>query len=175
MWPILSHKNQLNTCTIPLGSFLAGCLLLRTLPDYLTCQCLKEYPQSPTYCHWHTADTMLWSCTRMLAMMSVYFGKDWEFSDAATVLQTREMETLKTSSVKDGMHHPTLQWSHNTVIHTITLLGPYAVASSILIQILTISNMTFNVATLLCNKLGSTFEFGITGVPTRGNGSTNHP
>jgi len=56
-----------------------------------------------------------------------------------------------------------------------TLLVPYAVTSPILIQILTISNMTFNVYTPLCNKLGSMFEFGITGVQTRGNGSTNHP
>lgn len=94
MWSIPSHKNQLNTCTIPLGSFLTGCLLQRTLPSYLTCQCLKEYPQSPTYCHWHTADTTLWSCTRMLAMMSVYFGKDSEFSDVATILQTREILKL---------------------------------------------------------------------------------
>lgn len=35
--------------------------------------------------------------------------------------------------------------------------------------------MTFNVATLLCNKLGSVFDFEITGVPTWGNGSTSNP
>jgi hypothetical protein len=30
----------------------------------------------------------------MLAMMSVYFGKDSEFSDVATILQTREILKL---------------------------------------------------------------------------------
>jgi hypothetical protein len=54
-------------------------------------------------------------------------------------------------------------------------LVPYTVTSSILIQILTISNTAFNIATLLHSKLGSMFEFAITGMPTRGNGSTNNP
>ena len=78
----------------------------------------------------------------------------------------RNGDSLKTSSVKDGMHHLTLQLSYDTVFHTKTLLVPYAVTSSILIQTLTICNLIFNVATLLCNKLGSMFEFGITGLLT---------
>lgn len=63
-----------------------------------------EYPQNPADCHWHKADTMLWSCIRMLAMLSVYSCKGWVFSDAAKVLKPlRNWDPFKNSSYTDPM------------------------------------------------------------------------